>query len=624
MNARSLLLVLLLTAGLPFAWPSGLSAHEIPRQTLVQAIVKPDRQRLHLLVRVPLDAMRDVEFPTRGAGYLDVARSDTLLRDAARLWVADGVTMFENGERLPAPRIVVARASLPTDGAFASYAAAIAHVTGPALSDSIELPWAQGMLDVLLEYDITSDSADFSIQPAYAGLGIRTNTVVRFLQRDGAERTFMFAGNPGRVALDPGPFDAASRFVRLGFTHILDGIDHLLFLFCLVLPFRALRPLIALVTSFTIAHSITLFASAFGFAPDALWFPPLVESLIALSIVYMACENMLGANLERRWIVAFGFGLVHGFGFSFALRESLQFAGSHLVTSLAAFNVGVELGQVAVLAVAVPVLALLFRRVPERAGILLLSAFVAHTAWHWTTERGSALLQYRFEWPAMDVLLLASAMRAAMVLIVIGAAGWLLHGVLGRWTARPTAVSPAGITPAGASTAGIATTAASLLFALLLGAAVVALPRTSEAQTRPKPATQTASKPVAKKPAARLPARRLSGRSTMLGVYTAEQAKQGREVFTGTCTGCHTPASHTGAVFNSKWLGRTVNDLFTYIQNSMPKIAPGSLSEEEYLWVTTYLLKLNGMPPGPTELSPEPAVMKALRIDTTHIAPGRE
>jgi hypothetical protein len=77
-------------------------------------------------------------------------------------------------------------------------------------------------------------------------------------------------------------------------------------------------------------------------------------------------------------------------------------------------------------------------------------------------------------------------------------------------------------------------------------------------------------------------------------------------------------------VFNSKWLGRTVNDLFTYIQNSMPKIAPGSLSEEEYLWVTTYLLKLNGMPPGPTELSPEPAVMKALRIDTTHIAPGRE
>jgi hypothetical protein len=493
-----------------------------------------------------------------------------------------------------------------------------------ALSDSVDLPWAQGMLDVLLEYDITSDSAAFAIQPAYAGLGLRTSTVVRFVPggsaKAGAERTFMFEGNPGTVALDPGPLDAAWRFIKLGFTHILDGLDHLLFLFCLVLPFRSIRPLIALVTSFTVAHSITLSASAFGFAPDSLWFPPLVESIIALSIVYMACENMLGTNLRRRWMVAFGFGLVHGFGFSFALRESLQFAGSHLVTSLAAFNVGVELGQIAVLALAVPVLVLLFRRVPERAGILLLSAFVAHTAWHWTTERGAELLQYRLELPAMDALLLASAMRGAMVLMVIGAAGWLLHGVLGRWTAGATGAPPAGVAPVGTLPSG-----AALLVALLVGAGAVALqPATSEAQTRPKPATQAASKPAAKKPAQKPAAPRPAGRSTMLGVYTAEQARQGREVFTGTCTGCHTPASHTGTVFNTKWLGRTVNDLFTYIQNTMPKIAPGSLTEDEYLWVTTYLLKLNGMPAGTTELSPEPAVMKALRIDTARVAAGKE
>ena len=98
--------------------------------------------------------------------------------------------------------------------------------------------------------------------------------------------------------------------MKLGFFHILDGADHLLFLGCLVIPFRRLRSLIAVVTAFTVAHSITLIASAYNFAPDALWFPPLIETLIATSIVYMALENIVGPRLERRWRIAFLFGLV--------------------------------------------------------------------------------------------------------------------------------------------------------------------------------------------------------------------------------------------------------------------------------------------------------------------------
>ena len=69
---------------------------------------------------------------------------------------------------------------------------------------------------------------------------------------------------------------------RSGFFHILDGTDHLLFLLCLVIPFRKLRPLAVIITSFTVAHSVTLIASAFGMAPDALWFPALIETLIAI------------------------------------------------------------------------------------------------------------------------------------------------------------------------------------------------------------------------------------------------------------------------------------------------------------------------------------------------------
>ena len=190
---------------------------------------------------------------------------------------------------------------------------------------------------------------------------------------DKAERVFEYLGDPGLVRLDPRWHQAALRFVALGFEHILDGIDHLLFLLCLVLPFRKLKPLVIIVTSFTVAHSITLIASAIDLAPGALWFPPLIETLIAASIVYMALENIVGVtNVTRRWVITFAFGLVHGFGFSFALRETLQFAGSHLLTSLLAFNVGVELGQLLVLALLIPALHFAFRRVvAERMGIII-------------------------------------------------------------------------------------------------------------------------------------------------------------------------------------------------------------------------------------------------------------
>ena len=195
------------------------------------------------------------------------------------------------------------------------------------------------------------------------------------------------------------------------------------------------------VTSFTIAHSVTLIASAYDLAPDSLWFPPFVETLIAVSIVYMAFENIVAAArpegtagadrraLERRWAVAFGFGLVHGFGFSFALRDSLQFAGSHLLTSLLAFNVGVELGQLLVLIVLIPLLGLLFRFVvAERIGTILLSALIAHTGWHWATERGYQLLQY--QWPVFDAAMLLKGVRLLMVILVATAVVWLLFGVV--------------------------------------------------------------------------------------------------------------------------------------------------------------------------------------------------
>jgi hypothetical protein len=243
-------------------------------------------------------------------------------------------------------------------------------------------------------------------------------------------RAFEYEGDPGLVRLDPRWYQAAGRFVGLGFRHILDGTDHLLFLFCLVIPFCRFRALIPIVTAFTVAHSITLIASAYNLAPDALWFPPMIEVGIALSIVYMALENIVGGSMihmhpYRRSAIAFGFGLVHGFGFSFALRETLQFAGRHLLTSLLSFNVGVELGQLLVLLIMIPLLELLFRFVvAERIGTVILSALVAHTAWHWMQDRWVVLGKYNVPWAALAPTSPAGVLRWLMVLVAIAGIVW--------------------------------------------------------------------------------------------------------------------------------------------------------------------------------------------------------
>ena len=437
-RARPVALVLALL----LAATSDLDAHEIPTRVTVLTFVKAEAGWLRVVVRAPLEAMRDVDFPRRGLGFLDLARAQPLADQAARTWIADYIRAFENGRELEAGRIVASRISLPSDRAFAAYETAVRGVLGPALPPATEVPWTQAALDVVIDFPIESEQSRFSIHAQFAPLGVQTTTVLRYITADGVERAYQYTGDPGIVRLDPAWYHAGWQFVKLGVGHILGGIDHLLFVLCLVIPFRRFRHLVVIVTAFTVAHSITLVSAAMGIVPDAIWFPPLIETLIAASIVYMALENIVGAELRRRWAIAFAFGLVHGFGFSFALAESLQFAGGHLALSLFTFNVGVEIGQILVLAVAVPLVSLLFRRaIPERVGVIIMSAFIAHTAWHWMTERGSSLREYQFGMPAFDLVFAAGVMRAAIVLTIAAAAGWAmleLHRRLSRSEPRPT------------------------------------------------------------------------------------------------------------------------------------------------------------------------------------------
>lgn len=431
MRRRSALLMaaLFLSAG-------QLGAHNIPVSVTVQMFVKPEGHTLRVLVRVPLTTYPDAEYPRRAGDYVDLARVDPSLRAAATVILLERLRLYEGDRQLPDPRIVSVRMSLDSDNSFASYDSALAHVIDSPLPPETNLFWEQGKLDALFEYPIQTEKAYISMHAAFDRLAQHAITTVQYLPANGVSRAYELQGDAGLVRLDPSWFHAAGRFVVAGFHHILEGTDHLLFLFCLVIPFRRIRPLIPIVTAFTLAHSITLIASGYGYAPDVLWFAPLIELLIAVSIVYMALENIVVERPSRRWIIAFCFGLVHGFGFSFVLRNTLQFAGSHVLTSLLSFNVGVEIGQLFVLVLFVPALNLLFRYVvAARLGTIILSALVAHQAWHWMEDRFSTLEQ--FPWPTITAGGLLSALGWLIALVAVAAMLWLVSLAARRWQQAP-------------------------------------------------------------------------------------------------------------------------------------------------------------------------------------------
>ena len=332
-------------------------AHDIPLQTVVNAFVKMEPHEAHVVIRVPLDLLHAAHFPMKGQVYdLSATGPGT---DLALRGIAQGIDIRENGVRLVSTS-ATGRFDLPSDRSFEDYEQALAHVAEP-LEKGTAIYFDQGYLDVHFIYPISSPNSIFTIQTTIAPeLKDLVKFTVRYQPLDGSSRAFMITSQSGQVPLNPTWFQASIGFVVLGVEHILSGIDHLLFLLCLIIPFRKIRGLIPVITAFTLGHSVTLLGSAFNLAPSGAWFPPFVEMAIAASIFYMAVENIVGANLHHRWIIAGLFGLVHGFGFSYALKDQMQFAGSHLVVSLFSFNVGIELGQLAVLCVAVPVLGLLF------------------------------------------------------------------------------------------------------------------------------------------------------------------------------------------------------------------------------------------------------------------------
>ena len=314
---------------LPLALPRPGAAHDIPDEVRIPVFVREQDGELTLVARVPLLLLLSLNVPKWGAGYLDLERSDPVLRRAGEAFAAEAPLFHPDGSRLP-PTLAAFRVALPWDRSFTSFEAALEAVSRPPLSPDTQVFWNQGFLDLHLTYPAPaagSVSIECGVAPGF-GDRVALDVIYQRPEPDTGEwreNFFHISVREGRVALDPSPFQAMTAFGRSGVEHILTGWDHLLFLICLIAPFGrldSLRRLLLIVTGFTVAHSVTLVAAALGHAPEAPWFVPLVEAVVALSILYTAAENLIAASVGRRAVLAFLFGLFHGFGFAFALGES--------------------------------------------------------------------------------------------------------------------------------------------------------------------------------------------------------------------------------------------------------------------------------------------------------------
>ena len=283
-------------------------------------------------------------------------------------------------------------------GPIAAYVSAHVSVAGTDGKDC-----ARGAPEVMPDGDGVIVRIAFSCQDVPGDLVYRS-TVLTASDKSARQVVLIGAGeNAPQALLDdthstltisapaPSVWSTMQRYLITGIEHIFLGYDHIAFLVAIVLWARRLVPVIKVVTAFTIAHSITLSLAALQIVviPSAI-----VEPAIAASIIFVAVENFFSRNVDGRWKVTFAFGLIHGFGFAGALQE-MGLPANAVVPALAAFNIGVEIGQVAIVSIVVPALILLDRLFaadrtkPVRAAALVytLSAVITVLGSYWLVTR---------------------------------------------------------------------------------------------------------------------------------------------------------------------------------------------------------------------------------------------
>ncbi len=229
----------------------------------------------------------------------------------------------------------------------------------------LQYHWAQPINQLQISYDLFVP-------------GVNTaRCLAQVIRADKIDNLVFTPTSKNAALIDAPPIQQITSFIQLGIEHIWTGYDHILFLVSLLMLGGELRYLLKVVTAFSVSHSFTLFLAALNIVSvPSRW----VEIAIALSIAYLAAENLWRKQPQARWEMAFGFGLIHGLGFSSALQE-LELPQTNLVTSLASFSIGIEIGQFAIVLIAYLLLSYL-RKFPWdltirrliSAGVIVMSA----------------------------------------------------------------------------------------------------------------------------------------------------------------------------------------------------------------------------------------------------------
>ena len=266
-------------------------------------------------------------------------------------FIADG-HRFELDTQVPAAQVLSVRAypkgSVPPFNTLEE--AQRATAPGPGYPpDAPEVDAAYVVVDAHLLYPTIAGASAFRLSSTLDNRVLGQPEVQNILVDHVDGRSVVYrASGPLRepLTVNPSAWEAATTFTRAGIEHIMGGADHLLFVLCLALGAPTLALLAWRVTGFTAGHCVTLVAGFFGYVPQAAWFVPAVETAVAGSIALAAVAALRTAGRAPLLALTAAVGLVHGLGFSFALRQMLQLDGPHLAVSLGAFNVGVELGQI--------------------------------------------------------------------------------------------------------------------------------------------------------------------------------------------------------------------------------------------------------------------------------------
>ncbi len=267
---------------------------------------------------------------------------------------ADGLRIEVDGVPLAQEIIAVRVHDALSQPPFATLSEAKAAVEGQVFDyPTEEIYVGDTVTDLLLRYKSGKPVDSFDISSSFnPNLPEQEETANLVIDHfPGSSRVFRLRGLLNEpVRISNSMIAAALTFVYQGIIHILEGLDHLLFVICLTIGAASLINLLWRVTGFTIGHTVTLIAGFWGYVPAGAWFVPTVELCIAISIIYVALiavrktENR--SDRHGSFLVTLAIGLLHGLGFSFVLQELLLPDGAHLWKSLLAFNIGVEVGQV--------------------------------------------------------------------------------------------------------------------------------------------------------------------------------------------------------------------------------------------------------------------------------------